>query len=183
MATDGLALIRRMATGDREALGAFYDAYASLAFGLVRRVLGDPDEAAEVVQDVFWELWKAAPLYDPARGTPEAWITVRARSRAIDRLRTTRRRDEMLGQPLSEATTANPESAADSPVARLEERELVRGALRELPDNQRTVIELAYLRGLTQSEISTRLAQPLGTVKTRMRLGMERLREILGPRV
>jgi RNA polymerase sigma-70 factor (ECF subfamily) len=182
MATDGLALIRRMATGDREALAAFYDAYASLAFGLARRILGDPDEAAEVVQDVFWELWRAAPLYDPARGTPEAWITVRARSRAIDKVRSSRRRDEMLGTPLSEATTSSRDAEADSPGSRVEERELVHGALRELPDNQRAVIELAYLGGLTQSEISTRLAQPLGTVKTRMRLGMERLREVLGAR-
>src|SRR5205809_2636466 len=81
MVSPGVDLIRRMAGGDREALAAFYDLYAPLAFGLLRRMLRDVDEAAEVLQDVFWELWRAAGEYDPRRGSPEAWVTVRARSR------------------------------------------------------------------------------------------------------
>src|SRR5262245_2957976 len=180
MATEGAALIRRMATGDREACARFYDAYSPLAFGLLQRMPGDPDEAADVLQEVFWELWRAAPLYDPARGTPEAWVTVRVRSRAIDRLRSMRRRVEMFASAPSETTTTEPEPASVNPSTQVEQREVVRGALGELPDSQRAVIELAYLGGLTQSEIAARLAQPLGTVKTRMRLGMERLRELLG---
>jgi RNA polymerase sigma-70 factor (ECF subfamily) len=177
MATPGTDLVRRMAGGDREAFAAFYDAYSPLAFGLIRRVVGDPDEAADVLQEVFLELWRAAPAYDPRRGTPEAWVTVRARSRGIDRVRSVRRREEMLATPLTESA-----AAPTSPVTEAEDRETVHGALGTLPANQREVLELAYFRGLSQSEISQRLGQPLGTVKTRMRLGMERLRGLLGAR-
>jgi RNA polymerase sigma-70 factor, ECF subfamily len=171
MAAPGTDVIRRMAGGDREAFAAFYDAYAPLAFGLLRRILRDPDEAAETLQDVFWELWRTAGDYDPGRGSPEAWVTIRARSRGIDRVRSIRRREEML---LVDGAVPDP---AESPSAAVEDRDTVRGALGELPANQREVIELAYLGGLTQSQIAARLGQPLGTVKTRMRLGMERLRE------
>src|SRR5207245_3120551 len=169
MASAGIDLIRRMAGGDRDALAAFYDAYAPLAFGVLRRML-PPEEAAEVLQDVFWALWRGASDYDAARGTPEAWVTIRARSRGIDRLRSLSRRDEMF-------VSAEPrQEAADRPaaefVALVEERDLLRGALGALPPEQREVIRLAYFGGLTQSEIATRLGQPLGTVKTRIRLGM-----------
>jgi RNA polymerase sigma-70 factor, ECF subfamily len=182
MPTPGTDLVRRMAAGDREAFAAFYDAYAPLAFGLIRRVVGDADEAADVLQEVFLELWRAAPSYDPRRGTPEAWVTVRARSRGIDRVRSVRRREEMLATPLAESAVALAAETAASAVADTEDRETVRGALGALPANQREVLELAYFRGLSQSEISRRLGQPLGTVKTRMRLGMDRLRTLIGAR-
>ena len=178
MASPGTDLVRRMAGGDREAFAAFYDAYSPLAFGLIRRVVGDADEAADVLQEVFLELWRSAASYDPRRGTPEAWVTVRARSRGIDRVRSVRRREEMLATPLAEGAATPP---ADT-VVDTENRETVHGALGVLPANQREVLELAYFRGLSQSEISRRLGQPLGTVKTRMRLGMERLRSLLGAR-
>jgi RNA polymerase sigma-70 factor (ECF subfamily) len=168
-----------MAAGDRTAFAAFYDAYAPLAFGLLRRILHDPDEAADVLQEVFWELWSAARDYDPGRGTPEAWVTVRARSRGIDRVRAVRRRAEMFAAPASDSA---PDEHAANPGTAVEDRETVRGALGELPASQREVIELAYLRGLTHTEIATALGQPLGTVKTRMRLGMERLRGLVGAR-
>ncbi len=181
MVRPAVDLIRRMAGGDREALAAFYDLYAPLAFGLLRRMLRDVDEAAEVLQDVFWELWRAAGAYDPRRGSPEAWVTVRARSRGIDRVRSVRRREEMLVAPLNETAAAVPEAMAN-PGALVEEREMVRGFLRELPAEQREAIALAYLQGMTQSQISAHLGLPLGTVKTRMRLGMERLRGMAGSR-
>src|SRR5205823_6048171 len=171
MVGPGVDLIRRMAGGDREALAAFYDLYAPLAFGLLRRMLRDVDEAAEVLQDVFWELWRGAGEYDPRRGSPEAWVTVRARSRGIDRVRSVRRREEMLVAPLNETAAAVPEAMAN-PGALVEEREMVRGFLRELPAEQREAIALAYLQGMTQSQISAHLGLPLGTVKTRMRLGL-----------
>jgi RNA polymerase sigma-70 factor (ECF subfamily) len=176
MSAHGVDLIRRMAGGDRDALARFYDAFAPLAFGLIRRLVGDPDEAADVLQDVFWELWRSAPDYDPGRGTPEAWVTIRARSRGIDRVRAARRRDEMLVR--EEHDAADPGTPDPGDV--VADRYAVHGALATLPSGQREVIELAYLGGLTQSEISTQLRQPLGTVKTRMRLGMERLREVMG---
>jgi len=179
MPSTGVDVIRRMARGDRDAFANFYDAYAPLAFGVIRRMLGDGDEAAEVLQEVFWELWRAAADYDPGRGSPAAWVTVRARSRGIDRLRSVRRREEMLA-PLGEAPPV--EERAANPSVRAEARDTVRGALGELPANQREVIELAYFGGLTQNEISEYLRQPLGTVKTRMRLGLERLRALVATR-
>ena len=176
MASAGIDLIRRMAGGDREALAAFYDGYSPLAWGVLRRML-PPEEAAEVLQDVFWALWRGAADYDPSRGTPEAWVTVRARSRGIDRLRSLRRRDEMF--VAGDDPGRDPRAGFDTLV---EDRDTLRGALGALPPEQRDVIRLAYFGGLTQSEIATRLGQPLGTVKTRMRLGMERLRGLVGAR-
>jgi RNA polymerase sigma-70 factor (ECF subfamily) len=181
MAIAGADLIRRMARGDRDAFASFYDAYAPLAFGCLRRML-PPEEAVEVLQDVFWELWRAADAYDPSRGTVEAWVTVRARSRGIDRVRSVRRREEMFVAPTADRAPDSSDQAAANPGVHLEERETVHGALGALPDGQREVIELAYFRGFTQTEIAARLGQPLGTVKTRMRLAMERLRGLVGSR-
>lgn len=180
MPKEGVDLVRRMAQGDRDAFAAFYDAHASLAFGLIRRIVPDGDEAADVLQEVFWELWRCAGEYDPKRGSPEAWVMIRARSRGIDRIRSARRRDEMLGVPMHDSVATLRDERAENPIAQVEVREAMEVVLRELPQNQREVIELAYLRGLTQTEIAARLAQPLGTVKTRMRLGMDRLRDLMG---
>jgi RNA polymerase sigma-70 factor (ECF subfamily) len=182
MATAGIDLIRRMAGGDREAFASFYDAYAPLAWGLLRRMLPDGDDATEVLQEVFWELWRAAGDYDPARGTPEAWVTVRTRSRGIDRVRSLRRRDDMFTSASPDMPINMADERAENPSVQVEARDTVQGVLGELPENQREVIELAYLAGYTQSEIAERLQQPLGTVKTRMRLGMERLRTLAGGR-
>jgi RNA polymerase sigma-70 factor (ECF subfamily) len=180
MAREGTELIQRMAGGDRDAFGAFYDRYASLAFGVVRRIVRDAGAAEDVLQEVFWELWQAASEYDPGRGTPEAWVIMRARSRGIDRARSVRRRSDMVRTGLDEATTTGGAVDAENPGVRAEQRGLVRGALGQLPENQREVIELAYFDGFTQTEIAERTKQPLGTVKTRMRLGLERLRSLVG---
>jgi RNA polymerase sigma-70 factor (ECF subfamily) len=155
--TEGTVLIRRMAGGDREAFAAFYDRYSSLAFSMIRRILPHPAEAEEVLQEVFWQSWTEAERYDRRRGTPEAWVLMRSRSRAIDRLRVIRRRTETFVTP--------------------EDRKLVASALGRLPDPQRRVIEMAFFEGLTQAEIAERLGEPLGTVKTRTRAGLERLRD------
>jgi RNA polymerase sigma-70 factor (ECF subfamily) len=179
MPADGTELIRRMAGGDRDAFAQFYDAYAPLAFGLIRRILRDSAEAEEVLQDVFWEIWQAAADYDPARGSPEAWVVVRARSRGIDRARSARRRTDMTGAPLTAASDATEPAAGP---ARWAEAGDVRGALARLPANQRELVALAYFEGLTQTEIAERTRQPLGTVKTRMRLALARLRDLMGAR-
>ncbi len=176
MPTDTVELIRRMAGGDRYAFGAFYDRYAPLAFGLIRRILRNAAEAEEVLQEVFLELWVSAHTFDPARGTPEAWVVMRARSRGIDRARSIRRKSEGMAQ-LSGGTVPD---AVPDPAMRAEGREIVRGVLGQLPASQQEVIELAFFDGLTQSEIAARVGQPLGTVKTRMRLGLEKLRELAG---
>ena len=177
---DAVSLVARMAKGDREAFSRFYDALASVAFGLIRRVLRDPGVAEEVLQDVFWEVWRDAPQYDPGRGSPEAWLLMRAKSRAIDKLRSIRRRGQTFVAPVDESVARAPDTVANRPGAALEERGQVERGLTQLPAAQRQVIELAFFGGLTQSEIATRLGEPLGTVKTRARLGLERLRSVLG---
>jgi RNA polymerase sigma-70 factor (ECF subfamily) len=181
MPTGGQELIQRMAGGDRDAFTAFYDRYAPLAFALILRIVRDRTDASEVLQDVFWQAWEAAGAYEPGRGTPEAWVTVRARARAIDRVRARRRRDEMFVAPADETTTPDPAAPASRPEG-FEDRVAVQAGLAQLPPVQREVIELAYYGGLTQSEIAERTRQPLGTVKTRIRLGLERLREVVTAR-
>jgi RNA polymerase sigma-70 factor, ECF subfamily len=179
MATGGEALVRRMAAGDREAFGAFYDRYAPLVYPLIVRIVRDRTDAADVLQEVFWEAWQGATAYDAARGTPEAWMITRARTRAIDRVRALRRRGETFVPALDEGLTAAPAEAGGDAAERAEDRRLVLSALEELPPAQRQAIELAYYAGLTQTEIAERLKEPLGTVKTRIRLGLERLRDVV----
>jgi RNA polymerase sigma-70 factor (ECF subfamily) len=173
------ALIARIAAGDRDAFSRFYDLLAPTAFGLIRRVLRDPEAAAEVLQEVFWQVWREAPRYDPTRGSPEAWLVMRAKTRAIDRLRSIRRRDRTFVAPVDESVAQRAGEPAENPAVVAEDRGLVQTALARLPEPQRRVIELAFFDGLTQSEIATRLGEPLGTVKTRARLGLERLRGAL----
>jgi RNA polymerase sigma-70 factor (ECF subfamily) len=178
------ALITRIAAGDRDAFSRFYDLLAPTAFGLIRRVLRDPEAAAEVLQEVFWQVWREAPRYDPKRGSPEAWLVMRAKTRAIDRLRSIRRRERTFVAPVDESVAQSNDGPAENPAVVAEDRGLVQTALAQLPEPQRRVIELAFFEGLTQSEIATRLGEPLGTVKTRARLGLERLRGALrGERV
>jgi RNA polymerase sigma-70 factor (ECF subfamily) len=166
------SLIRRLTTGDHKALGEFYDLYAGLVNGLALRILHDRTEAEDVVQEVFVQVWRQATRFDPRRGSPEAWVCTIARSRALDRLRrrTARRED---------AHTAPPGAVA---LPRSDEALAVRKALEGLSPDQRRALELAYYEGLTQSEISERLREPLGTIKTRIRTAMIRLREVLGGR-
>jgi RNA polymerase sigma-70 factor, ECF subfamily len=157
MATIGADLVRQMAAGDRDAFAVFYDHYAPVVFPLILRIVRERADASDVFQEVFWEAWRDAPAYDSTRGSPEAWMVTRARTRAIDRIRSTRRWSETFVAPLDEGIAA----------------------LDRLPEAQREVIELAYYTGLTQTEIAERLKQPLGTVKTRIQLGLERLREVV----
>ncbi len=175
----GTELIRRMAEGDRGAFAVFYDRHARQVYPLIVRIVRDRSDAADVLQEVFWEAWQSAASYDPGRGTPEAWIFMRARTRAIDRVRAIRRRSETFVAPVDEGMAAAAADPGGDAAERVEDRDLVLGALDRLPDAQREVLVLAYYGGLTQTEIAERLKQPLGTVKTRIRLGLERLREVL----
>jgi RNA polymerase sigma-70 factor (ECF subfamily) len=165
------SLLRRLTAGDPHALGEVYDRYAGLVNGLALRILRDRTEAEDVVQEVFVQIWRQAARFDPARGSPEAWICTMARTRALDRLR---RRTSRREEP-SEAATG----ASEPP--RTEEALAVRKALDTLSPDQRKALELAYYEGLTQTEIAARLGEPLGTIKTRIRTGMIRLRDVLGP--
>lgn len=172
------ALIQRIAGGDQQALSSLYDATNRLMYGLVLRILKDTGAAEEVMLDVYTQVWRQAAQYDDRRGTPMAWLTTIARSRAIDRLRAGHAeylRHETLDMTTQTATTENLEEA----MAMRETQQTIRAALSEISPEQREVIELAYYSGLSHSEIAAQLTQPLGTVKTRIRLGMMRLRELL----
>jgi RNA polymerase sigma-70 factor (ECF subfamily) len=174
-------LMRRIAGGDQAALAALYDSTNRLVYGLVLRVLGDVSSAEEVVLDVYAQVWRQASAYDTSRGGPLAWVTTIARSRAIDRLRSGWQ-DQQRKQPLEAAATAATRDAGPEEMTVAAERQrFVRKALLELSPEQREVIELAYYSGLSHSEIAAKLNQPLGTVKTRTRLGMIKLREALAP--
>lgn len=173
---EGVELIRRIAAGDRQAFSEFYDCHATLAFTLIRRIVDQAADAEEVLQEVFWQVWQEARTYDERRGSPAAWVLNRARSRAIDKLRSIRRKGETFVAPLVEEVGGDAEAPGENPGRLAEDRQIVGAALGLLPDRERRIIELAFYEGLTQSEIALRLGEPLGTVKTRMRSGLERLR-------
>lgn len=177
-ATSDADILRRMAGGDEGALGLLLDRWGNPVHALVLHVVGDAAEAEDVVEEVFWQAWRQAARFDPTRGGVSAWLFTIARSRALDRRRAlARSREEVAGAnetPVAEAVSPAPgpaESAEDA-----ERRALVRSALDELPPEQRETLELAYFGGLSQTEIAERTGSPLGTVKTRMRLAMQKLR-------
>jgi len=170
-------LVHAIARGDERALASLYDHYSPILFGLLLRILKDRPEAEDVLQEVFLQIWQRASSFDVERGRPFTWLVTLARSRAIDRLRSTRSRERAALASAMEA----PEPVADASddAVRSEQGEAVRGALAAIPEEQRRALLLAYFDGLSQTEIAARLDQPLGTVKTRMRSGMMKLRELL----
>jgi RNA polymerase sigma-70 factor (ECF subfamily) len=171
-------IIARIARGERGALRSAYDSFAGRAMAIALRILGSTEEAEEVVQDTFVEIWRRAAEYRPQRGTPGAWIAAMARSRAIDRLRE-RTRAESTMRTLASEPPRDPEPPPSESAVRRQERTRLRAALTLLPAEQRRTVELAYFGGLTQSEIARATGEALGTVKTRIRLGMEKLAEAL----
>jgi RNA polymerase sigma-70 factor (ECF subfamily) len=174
------AFIKSIATGNEGALKSLYDATNRLLYGLVLRSLGEADSAEEVLLDVYKQVWRKAASYDQERGNPWAWLTTIARSRAIDRLRSDwqgRQRTAALDTAREVAVAGDVERNAASS----EMRRVILKALESLPREQREVIDLAYYGGLSQSEIAQKIGQPLGTVKTRSRLALMKLREMLGP--
>ena len=173
-------LIESIATGDQASLAALYDATNQLIFGMIVRVLRDTAAAEEILLDVYTQVWRQASQYDPERGSPLAWLITIGRSRAINRLRS--RSLGVARESIQNAKDIASEDADPELASILSERKrLVRTALGTLPAKQRDVIELAYYSGLSHSEIAFQLGEPLGTVKTRTRLGMLKLREILRP--
>jgi RNA polymerase sigma-70 factor, ECF subfamily len=171
-------LLHAVARGDEAALARLYDGYRLTLFGLLIRILNSRQEAEDVLQDVFLQVWNRAADFDEARGRPFTWLVTLARSRAIDRLRALGSRERVVQNAAREIVEESSDAIEDA--IRAEESRGVRNALQELPADQRYALELAYFEGLTQSEIASRLKTPLGTVKTRMRSGMTRLRELLG---
>jgi len=171
-------LIGLIARGDPGALRSLYEAVAGRAMAIAMRVLGSAEEAEEVLQDTFVEIWRRASEYRAERGAPAAWVAAMVRSRAIDRLRQRGRADKAVRAMASEPQR-DPDPLPSESAARRQERGRVRAALAALPAEQQRVIELAYFEGLTQSEIARATGDPLGTVKTRIRLAMEKLADSL----
>jgi RNA polymerase sigma-70 factor (ECF subfamily) len=172
-------LVLQMGQGDREAFSRLYDRCAPLVFSFAIRLLRDRSIAEDLLQEVFLQVWREAGSYRPERGSPEAWIITITRSRAIDKLRSIRRRDKSF-VPMEGPTGKEYDGRVESGATASDSKIMVNNALSQLSDNQRHVLELAYFDGLTQSEIADHLKEPLGTVKTRMRAALGRLRELLG---
>jgi RNA polymerase sigma-70 factor (ECF subfamily) len=168
----------RMARGDADALAELYDRHGSRIYSLALRMLRNPQDSEEVVQEVFAQAWRSASRYDAARAPVTAWLLMMARSRALDRLR--RRPSAPHAPEEALGAVADPEAGPDTKAATSADVGRLRAALDALPFLQRTAIELAFFEGLSHTEVAERLEQPLGTVKTRIRLGLLKLREALG---
>jgi RNA polymerase sigma-70 factor (ECF subfamily) len=178
---DDATLLARMGDGDEQALGTLYDRWHGLVHAVVQRIVRNTDDVDDVVEDAFWQAWRQADRFDPSRGSVQTWLLTIARSRALDRVRADkRRREDQLESDTGETVV---QLASDSDPAmdaeHAERRNVVIAALADLPTEQRQALELGYYAGLSQSEIAERTGQPLGTVKTRMRLGMQKLKDSL----
>jgi RNA polymerase sigma-70 factor, ECF subfamily len=181
--TSDIAALRAVASGDEEALASLYDRYRLILFGLILRILHSRDDAEDVLQELFLQVWKRATDFDPTRGKPFTWLVTMARSRAIDRLRAQASRDRLATEVAHTVSDESGSSDAAEDALRSEQREIVGKALAALPEEQKRALLLAYFEGLTQAEIAERLGTPLGTVKTRMRSGMTKLRDLLSQRL
>jgi len=174
-----VALVRSVAAGNQAALHALYERAHRLVFTLIVRITGNRETAEELTLDVFHDVWRRAAQYDPAGGTVLGWIMNQARSRAIDRLRFDRRKKRAhpeLVDPLAETAAADPHDV----VSFKEQSHVLRLALAVLTPEERATIEAAFFSELTHAEVAERLNQPLGTVKTRIRSGLHKLRRALG---
>ena len=175
---DDRVLIQRMASKDANALDVFYTRYNRIAFSLVFRIVRNREDAEDVLTDVFWQVWQQSSRYDASRGKPLAWLLTIARTRAIDRVRSTGRQDL---HNVDQQRESNPAPAAPDPVVVSATRVAVQEALQSLEEQQRIPLEMAYFQGMSHTEIAAALGQPLGTVKDRIRTGMMHLRKRLRP--
>ena len=177
---DELQLVERLRARDQVAMNTLYERYSNVVYAVAIRIVGQTAEAEDVVVDCFWQVWQQAASYDISRGQLRTWIVTIARSRALDRLRALKRSPIVSGDDeLNPGTEAR---ATDNPEQETwlgEQSTRIRQALKTLPYEQRQALALAYYRGLSQSEIAEQLGEPLGTIKTRIRLGMMKLREQL----
>lgn len=177
-AQQDIALVRRLAEGDRAALAALYDRYAAVLFAVAYRILGERETAEDLVHDVFLEAWNKAAEYDPARASVRTWLILRTRSRALDRAvsaprrRTVSLEDEAVPEPVAGPSGDYGRADADRVV----------DALASLSVEQRQVLELTFFRGLSSGDIAREVGIPVGTVKSRLRAGLTGLRSALGPK-
>ena len=179
VADDDLSAVALMARQEASGLEALYDRYSTAVYSLALRIVRDTSDAEDVAQEVFAQAWTQAARYDTARGAVPAWLLMMARSRALDRLR--RRRAALKPGPGDDALADIPDPApsVETTVAADEQARTTRAALAGLPATERAALELAYFEGLTHVEIAARTATPLGTVKTRIRMALRRVRETM----
>ena len=179
-AADGdLDLLRAVAAGSTEALSALYDRHAGVVFALARRIVSRPEDAEEVVQDVFAQVWRQASRYQDARASVAGWMVMLARTRAIDRLRARRARpdDDRAAAPVAGTVLMSADPDPEALTLSAQNVERVRTACAALPEQLKSLLELAYYQGLSHSEIAAATGVPLGTVKTRLRSAMDLLRQ------
>ncbi|MEX0750769.1 MAG: sigma-70 family RNA polymerase sigma factor [Dehalococcoidia bacterium] len=175
--------MRCVQSGDDGALAALYDRYGGIAYGLAYRIAGDAGMAEDAVQEAFVSMWRQAPRFDPERGQVRSWLLTIVHHKAIDLVRRRSNRPERQMPEGAEefmiGTEGQPEALAEWAL----EAEAVREAVRQIPEDQRLTVEAAYFRGLTHVEIAEEMGVPLGTVKSRLRIAMEKMRDHLRPRV
>lgn len=180
--TEWMGYLERVSSGDEHALAAFYDETSTLVYGLAIRMLGSAEDSEEVTLDVYNQVWRKAATFDSSRGSLLSWLVTLTRSRALDRIRARTSRQRNLEPLPTERDLADKATTPEQETALGQERRIVLGALGQLPPEQRRAIELAFFDGLSHSEVAVALNEPLGTVKTRIRLGMMKLRDLLQPR-
>ncbi len=178
-----IALLRRVAQGDRRSFEELYDRFSGVLFSIAHRVLNNQEAAEDVLQDAFIQIWEKAPLYDPSRGKPMTWAVTLTRNKAIDRLRSTVRRNRLQDDVQREAETFEQfdDRSSFEAAAAGDTSKLVREAIQKLSKDQREAIELAFFSSRTQTEIAEHLNEPLGTIKARIRRGMMKLKDVLSP--
>lgn len=178
---DDISLLERIAQQDQTALSELYDRYARVLYALAFKILESVEEAEEVVLDVFSQVWRTAKRYDAKRGRADAWLFMLTRSRSLDRLRALQRLTRAVTVSVDAVVVQSPScSNPEEDLLISERRTYVLAALTKLPPEQRQVLELAYYKGLTHVEIANQTGKSLGTIKTRIRLGLSKLRKALG---
>jgi RNA polymerase sigma-70 factor, ECF subfamily len=180
--TDTPGLIARIAKGEEPALAQLYDETSRLVYGLVLRIVREPSTAEEVTLEVYMQVWRTAVNYNTERGSVTAWLAMAARSRALDWIRSKQARLYREGQTIDDLPEmVDIQSNPEENLAQSQRAVVVRQAMASLPMEQRIALDMGFYSGLTHSEIAERLNLPLGTVKSRIRMGMNKLREVLGP--
>ncbi len=179
------AMIQKIGKRDIVAFQDFYKRFNGLLYSTIYRVLNDHQDTEDIMQEVLVQIWQKAHLYEPGKGKPLTWVTTMARNRSIDRIRSKQRRSKLNDGFEQESKTVQPEFIEDTRDVLMakESDEMLKGAVMELSPDQREAIQLAYFAGLTQSEIAEKLQEPLGTVKARIRRGVQRLEQVVKRRI
>jgi RNA polymerase sigma-70 factor (ECF subfamily) len=180
---DDSSLLRCVQKGDGQALAVLYDRYGGIAYGLAYRIVGDAAGAEDAVQDAFVSMWKQAPRFDPERGQVRSWLLTIVHHRAIDIVRRRTNRPERQLPDGAEEFLVDASARPDELAEWSMEARAIREAVSRIPDDQRRTVEMAYFHGMTHLEISEEMGVPLGTVKSRLRIAMDKMREYLREKV